>query len=74
VDPNDPMVEEKEAEIFLYVAHEIAHQWTGNLVTTKWWDTIWLNEGLTEFFTYFSGETVKDPCDLFSTSSFFHFS
>ena len=59
VDPEDPMVEEKQAEIYLYCAHEIAHQWTGNLVTTAWWDTIWLNEGITEFFTYFSGTTVN---------------
>jgi aminopeptidase N len=31
--------------IFEVVAHEMAHQWSGDLVTMAWWDNLWLNEG-----------------------------
>ena len=37
--------EETKQDIYEVLAHEMAHQWFGDLVTMAWWDNLWLNEG-----------------------------
>jgi aminopeptidase N len=43
-DPKSSSVETKQ-DIYEVLAHEMAHQWFGDLVTMAWWDNLWLNEG-----------------------------
>jgi aminopeptidase N len=43
-DPQNSSVATKQ-RVFEVIAHEVAHQWFGDLVTMGWWDNLWLNEG-----------------------------
>lgn len=50
------------------VAHELAHSWSGNLVTNASWDDFWLNEGFTVYFERRIMEAMqgKDYADMIS--------
>ncbi|XP_076006763.1 leucyl-cystinyl aminopeptidase [Genypterus blacodes] len=46
------------------IAHELAHQWFGNLVTMRWWNDLWLNEGFASYMQYMSLQTVLPQLDV----------
>jgi len=63
IDPKTASNSQKQ-RVATVVAHELAHQWFGNLVTMSWWDDLWLNEGFASWCQYFATSEVKPDYEL----------
>lgn len=69
----DPEVSTLDAKqhIALVIAHELSHQWFGNLVTMKWWNDLWLNESFANMMEYVAIDALEPSWDIwldFSTA------
>ncbi|XP_020279777.1 thyrotropin-releasing hormone-degrading ectoenzyme-like isoform X2 [Pseudomyrmex gracilis] len=56
---NDITLPDSKKVVANIAAHEVAHQWFGNLVTPKWWDDVWLKEGFSTFFGYLALNVIE---------------
>ena len=50
----------------LVIAHELAHQWFGNLVTMEWWTHLWLNEGFASYIEYLAVDKIFPKWDIWT--------
>lgn len=60
---SDPLYKQNVAYV---VAHELAHQWFGDLVTMQWWDELWLNEGFATWVGYKAVDYLFPEWDIFA--------
>ncbi|WP_461241035.1 M1 family metallopeptidase [Paucilactobacillus sp. N302-9] len=70
LDPDNTAFETKQL-VATVIAHELAHQWFGDLVTMKWWDDLWLNESFANMMEYVAIDAIEPDWhiwELFQTS------
>ena len=51
--------------VAMTVAHELSHQWFGDLVTMAWWDDLWLNESFASIMEYYAVDAIHSEYKIF---------
>lgn len=70
LDPDNTSLSTKQV-VATVIAHELAHQWFGDLVTMQWWDDLWLNESFANMMEYVAIDAIEPDWhiwELFQTS------
>src|SRR5699024_5211429 len=70
LDPDNTSLEMKQL-VATVIAHELDHQWFGDLVTMKWWDNLWLNESFANMIEYVAIDALEPNWkiwEMFQTS------
>ncbi len=62
-DPDTTSLASKEY-IATVIAHELSHQWFGNLVTMKWWNNLWLNESFATIMEYIATDALHPDWNM----------
>lgn len=65
VDPDHSSTINKQW-VAIVIAHELAHQWFGNLVTMEWWTHLWLNEGFASYIEYLAVDHIFPEWNIWS--------
>ncbi|XP_056228766.1 aminopeptidase N [Seriola aureovittata] len=62
-DPIESSTGNKE-RVITVISHELAHMWFGNLVTVRWWNDLWLNEGFASYVEYLGADYAEPTWNM----------
>ncbi|XP_039979935.1 aminopeptidase N-like [Xiphias gladius] len=62
----DPIISStrNKERVTTVISHELAHMWFGNLVTLRWWNDLWLNEGFASYVEYLGADHAEPSWNM----------